>query len=113
VTAGAVFVGRGTVYHARLLDKLIEKAFVKRGFGVVEVITHCHTQYGRRNRMGDAVAMMKWQKEHAVRVEKSADMSAEELRDKFTIGVLVDRDLPVYTEQYELVRKQARDSIPR
>jgi 2-oxoglutarate ferredoxin oxidoreductase subunit beta len=113
VTAGAVFVGRGTVYHARLLDKLIEKAFVKRGFGVVEVITHCHTQYGRRNRMGDAVAMMKWQKEHAVRVEQSADMSAEELRDKFTIGVLVDRDLPVYTEQYELVRKQARDSIPR
>jgi 2-oxoglutarate ferredoxin oxidoreductase subunit beta len=113
MTGGQYSVGRGTVYHARLLDKLIEKAFVKRGFGVVEVITHCHTQYGRRNRMGDAVAMMKWQKEHAVRVEKSADMSAEELRDKFTIGVLVDRDLPVYTEQYELVRKQARDSIPR
>jgi 2-oxoglutarate ferredoxin oxidoreductase subunit beta len=113
VTAGAVFVGRGTVYHARLLDKLIEKAFVKRGFGVVEVITLCHTQYGRRNRMGDAVAMMKWQKEHAVRVEKSVDMSEEELQDKFTIGVLVDRELPVYTEQYELVREQARGSIPR
>jgi 2-oxoglutarate ferredoxin oxidoreductase subunit beta len=113
VTAGAVFVGRGTVYHARLLDKLIEKAFVKRGFGVVEVITHCHTQYGRRNRMGDAVAMMKWQKEHAVRVEQSADMSEEELKDKFTIGVLADRDLPIYTEQYELVREQAKDIIPR
>ena len=113
VTAGAVFVGRGTVYHARLLDKLIEKAFVKRGFGVVEVITHCHTQYGRRNRMGDAVAMMKWQKEHAVRVEKSADMSEEELRDKFTIGVLVDRELPVYTEQYALVREQATENLPR
>ena len=113
VTAGAVFVGRGTVYHARLLDKLIEKALVKRGFGVVEVITHCHTQYGRRNRMGDAVAMMKWQKEHAVRVEKSADMSEEELRDKFTIGVLVDRELPIYTEQYALVREQATKNLPR
>ena len=112
VTAGAVFVGRGTVYHARLLDKLIEKAFVKRGFGVVEVITHCHTQYGRRNRMGDAVAMMKWQKEHAVRVEQSADMSEEELKDKFTIGVLVDRELPIYTEQYALVREQATKTIP-
>ena len=53
VTAGAVFVGRGTVYHARLLDKLIEKAFVKRGFGVVEVITHCHTQYGRHTGRGN------------------------------------------------------------
>jgi 2-oxoglutarate ferredoxin oxidoreductase subunit beta len=108
VTAGAVFVGRGTVYHARMLDKLIEKALVKRGFGVVEVITHCHTQYGRRNRMGSAVDMMRWQKEHAVRIEQTADMAEEELRDKFTIGVLVDRDLPVYTEQYDQVRVTAR-----
>ena len=53
-------------------------------------------------RASDAVAMMKWQKEHAVRVEKSADMSEEELKDKFTIGVLVDRELPIYTEQYAL-----------
>jgi len=113
VTAGAIFVGRGAVYHARLLDKLIEKALIKRGFGVVEVITHCHTQYGRRNKMGDAVAMMKWQKEHAVRIEKAADMSEEELQDKFTIGVLVDRELPIYTEQYNLVRQQAQESIAR
>ena len=109
VTAGAVFVGRGTVYHARLLDKLIEKALQKRGFGVVEIITHCHTQYGRRNRMGDAVAMMNWQKEHAVRIERVGDLSEEELKGKFTIGVLADRDLPVYTEQYDLVRQQAQE----
>jgi len=113
VTAGAVFVGRGTVYHARLLDKLIEKALLKRGFGVVEIITHCHTQYGRRNRMGDAVAMMNWQKEHAVRIERAGDLSEEELKDKFTIGVLADRDLPVYTEQYDLVRQQAREMLSR
>jgi 2-oxoglutarate ferredoxin oxidoreductase subunit beta len=113
VTAGAVFVGRGTVYHARLLDKLIEKALVKRGFGVVEIITHCHTQYGRRNRMGDAVAMMNWQKEHAVRIERAGDLSEEELKDKFTIGVLADRDLPIYTEQYDLVRQQAQEEIGR
>ena len=113
VTAGAVFVGRGTVYHARLLDKLIEKALVKRGFGVVEIITHCHTQYGRRNRMGDAVAMMNWQKEHAVRIERAGDLSEEELKDKFTIGVLADRDLPIYTEQYDLVRQQAQELVSR
>ncbi len=51
-------------------------------------------------------------KEHAVRVEKSADMSEEDLKDKFTIGVLVDRELPIYTEQYKLVRKQATKTIP-
>jgi 2-oxoglutarate ferredoxin oxidoreductase subunit beta len=109
VTAGAVFVGRGTVYHARLLDQLIEGAIVKRGFGVVEVISHCHTQYGRRNEMGNAVDMMRWQKEHGVRIEQAATMSKEELEDKFTIGVLVDRELPIYTDEYNLVRAAAKE----
>jgi 2-oxoglutarate/2-oxoacid ferredoxin oxidoreductase subunit beta len=109
VTAGAVFVGRGTVYHARLLDQLIEKAIVKRGFGVVEVISHCHTQYGRRNEMGNAVDMMRWQKEHGVRIEQAATMSKEALEDKFTVGVLVDRELPIYTDEYNMVRAAAKE----
>jgi 2-oxoglutarate ferredoxin oxidoreductase subunit beta len=63
--------------------------------------------------MGDAVAMMTWQKEHAVRIERAADLSDEELKDKFTIGVLADRDLPIYTEQYNLVRQQAQEMPSR
>lgn len=108
VTAGAAFVGRGTVYHARLLDSLMEKAFRKEGFSVVEVISHCHTQYGRLNRMGSAVEMMEWQRDHAVTVEKAAQMQAGEMDDKFLIGVLVDRELPVFTDEYEKVRQRAR-----
>ncbi len=108
VTAGAAFVGRGTVYHARLLEGLIEKAFHKAGFSVVEVISHCHTQFGRLNRMGSAVEMMKWQRDHAVTIEKAAQMKDEELKGKFRIGVLADRDLPVYQEEYEKVRRWSR-----
>lgn len=108
VTAGASLVARGTVYHATMLDRLIEQAIRKRGFSVVEVISHCHTQYGRRNKMGGAVDMLRWQKENAVRVEKAAAMSPEELEGKFTIGVLVDRDLPIYTEEYRKIREAAR-----
>ncbi len=108
VTAGASFVGRGTVYHARLLDSLMEKAFMKNGFSVVEVIAHCHTQFGRINRMGSAVEMMEWQKNHAVTVEKAATADEKELADKFLIGVLVDRELPVFQDEYEKVRKRAR-----
>lgn len=93
VVAGAVFVGRGTVYHARLLDSLMEKAFVKEGFSVVEVVSHCHTQYGRQNRLGTAVEMMEWQRDHAVSVGKAAPMRSEELQDKVLIGVLVDKEL--------------------
>ena len=108
VTAGAVFVGRGTVYHARLLDNLMEKAFLKVGFSVVEVIAHCHTQYGRLNRMGSAVEMMQWQRDHAVTVEKANQMKEEELKDKFRIGVLVDRELPVYQDEYNKIRQWSK-----
>jgi 2-oxoglutarate/2-oxoacid ferredoxin oxidoreductase subunit beta len=108
VTAGAAFVGRGTVFHANLLDSLIEKACLKAGFSVVEVISHCHTQYGRINRMGSAVEMMEWQRDHAVTVEKAARMPEEELKDKFRIGILVDRELPVFQDEYEKVRNRAK-----
>ncbi len=113
VTAGAVFVGRGTVYHAKLLDSLMEKAFLKPGFSVVEVIAHCHTQYGRQNRLGSAVEMMEWQRDHAVPVEKTLKMKSEELKDKIVIGVLVDKELPVYQDEYEKVRERAKTGIGR
>jgi 2-oxoglutarate ferredoxin oxidoreductase subunit beta len=108
VTAGAVFVGRGTVYQARLLDSLIEKAILKPGFSVVEVIAHCHTQYGRQNRLGTAVEMMEWQRDHAITVEKATTMKPEELQDRIVIGVLVDKELPVYQDEYEKIRERAK-----
>jgi len=111
VTAGAAFVARGTVYHAGLLDKLIEQAIRKRGFSVVEAISHCHTQYGRRNRMGGAVEMLRWQKEAAISVEKAAKLTEEERAGKVTIGVLVDRDLPIYTQEYKKIRQIAKDKL--
>jgi 2-oxoglutarate ferredoxin oxidoreductase subunit beta len=108
ITAGAVFVGRGTVYQARLLDSLIEKAILKPGFSVVEVIAHCHTQYGKQNRLGTAVEMMEWQRDHAITVEKAATMKPEELQDRIVIGVLVDKELPVYQDEYEKIRERAK-----
>jgi len=113
VTAGAVFVGRGTVYHAKLLDSLIEKAVLKEGFSVVEVIAHCHTQYGRQNRLGTAVEMMEWQRDHAVNVEKAVTMKSDELRDKIIIGVLVDKELPVYQDEYEKIRERSKAAAGR
>jgi 2-oxoglutarate ferredoxin oxidoreductase subunit beta len=109
VTAGASFVGRGTVFHAQLLENLIEKGIRKRGFSVVEVISNCHTQFGRRNLMGDPVTMMKAFRDQAVTVEKARDMDAEALKDRFTIGVLADVEKPVYTQEYQKIRDQARE----
>ena len=110
VTAGASYVARGTVYHVPALDKLISKGIEKEGFSVIEIMTNCHTQYGRRNEMSDPVTMMKWFKEHAVTTKRAKKMSPDELRDKFSIGVLTDIDKPSYTEEYQKIRDRAKKS---
>lgn len=107
VTAGASFVARSTVYHGELTDRLIEQAMQKRGFAVVEVISNCHVQYGRRNKLGGAVEMLQSFKDNAVTVTKAEKLSEEELEGKTTIGVLTDRELPVSTEEYKKVRQKA------
>lgn len=109
VTAGASFVARTTVYHADLMDKLLEQAIAKRGFSVLEVISNCHVQYGRRNNLGDAVEMISSFRDNAVTVRKAAQISESELKGKITIGVLTDRELPVSTEEYAKIRQLAKE----
>ena len=111
VTAGAVFVGRGTVYHAKLLDGLMEKAILKKGFGVVEVISHCHVQYGKQNLLGSAVDMMKWQRDNAVTVQRTKRMKPEELEGKIITGVLADKELPIYQDEYDKVKERAKEDV--
>ncbi|MBW1910597.1 MAG: 2-oxoacid:ferredoxin oxidoreductase subunit beta [Deltaproteobacteria bacterium] len=108
VTAGADFVARGTVCHAELLEELIEKALRRRGFSVVEVMSNCHIQFGRRNNMGDPITMMKWLRDHAVTMAKARKMTPAALENKFTIGILADVEKPIYTEEYEKIRKMAK-----
>lgn len=108
VTAGAVFVGRGTVYHAEMLYKLIEKALLKKGFSLLEIITHCPTYFGRKNKMGSAVEMMEWQRDFAVPVEKAGQLSPEQMEGKFTIGVLMDKEAPGFLDEYQKVKARAR-----
>lgn len=106
--SGAVFVARGTTYHVIQLQKLIEKAIVKKGFSLVEVVCHCPVIYGRLNREGSAVEMMKWQRKHAVSIESAQRMSPEKLKDKFLTGVLWDIEFPEYCEEYEKVIARAQ-----
>ena len=111
ITAGAVFVGRGSVYHTRLLDTLIRKAIKMRGFSVVEVISHCPSLYGRYYRIGGAVEMMRQQKEQLVPIARAKLMTPEELEGKLVIGVLADKDLPVYQDALATLRSRAEKTL--
>ncbi len=101
--AGATFVGRGSVYHTPQLENLISKALSHHGFSLVEAVSNCHTYFGRLNRQGDAVAMLQSFKENAVMAGKAKTMTEEELRGKFTIGVLHEAEKTEFCDEYQAV----------
>ena len=103
--SGATFVARSTTFHVRQLINVIQAAMQHKGFSVVEVVTHCPTTYGRRNKMGNPVEMVKWEKKIAIPVEQAKDKKPEEMAGKITTGILVKKDLPEYCEQYEEIIK--------
>lgn len=112
-SAGAVFVARATVYHVIEMDNLITQALGRRGFSVVEAISPCPTNYGRANRLGDAVKMMEHLRDNSVNAVKASKMTPEELSGKIVRGVLAEREAPEYTQLYgelcERVRARAAE----
>jgi len=100
--AGATFVARTTVYHAREVQKLIARAIAHPGFSVVEIMSQCPTYFGRKNKEGSAVEMMKLFKERTTRI--GSNQAGE---DKILRGVFVDIERPEYCNQYGKIIESA------
>ena len=101
--AGASFSARGDVYHARETIDIIKQAILHKGFSLVDVYSICPTYYGRKNKKGDAVEMLKWQKENLIPTGRYYSMSEEERANRKLIGILSFNDYPEYTEEYAKV----------
>ncbi len=106
--AGAAYVARSTVYHVRELQRFLVEAISKEGFAVVEAVSYCHTTFGRLNGRGRATDMMRYIKENSITLAQAAGLDEEERRHKIIRGVLVNRDIPEYTQLYERVIARAR-----
>ena len=100
--AGATFVARTSVYHAREVQKLIAKAVAHPGFAVVEVMSQCPTYFGRKNKEGGAVDMMNLFKKRTAKIG-----SKQTGEDKILRGAFVDKQRPEYCAQYDEIIKSA------
>ncbi len=99
--AGASFAARGDVYHARETTAVIKQAMLHKGFSLVDVYSVCPTYYGRKNKKGDAVEMLKWQRDNLIPLPRFNMMPPEEMAGKKAIGVLAENDFPEYSEEYQ------------
>lgn len=106
--AGASFVARSTVYHAKALEKQIEKAINKKGFSLVEIMSPCPTAYGKANKKGPNKQLILNQKKQSVPFKKAQNMTPAELKDKIVTGILVDKEIPEYIENYDKLTSHIR-----
>lgn len=98
--AGATFVARASAYHVNQMLSYTKKAIMHNGFSVVEAVSSCPTYYGRKNKKGSAVDLIRLIKENSI-VTNDADKAKEV--DKMPIGIFKDIILPEYTEEYQKV----------
>jgi 2-oxoglutarate ferredoxin oxidoreductase subunit beta len=106
--AGANYVARGTVFHVKKLEKVMTEAIARPGFSLVEAITPCHTQYGRKNKYKTPVDMYKWMKKAAIDVERYEELDEAKRADRLPIGVFVKRDRDGFEERYYKLKDRLR-----
>jgi 2-oxoglutarate ferredoxin oxidoreductase subunit beta len=98
--AGASFVARSTAFHAKESTDILKKAIQHKGFSVVEILSQCPTHYGRKNKEGDAVAMLELQKANTAKLGSKA---LEKNPDLMPRGIFVDIEKPEYCEEYDKI----------
>jgi 2-oxoglutarate/2-oxoacid ferredoxin oxidoreductase subunit beta len=103
--AGATFVARTSVYHVQQMSDLIKKAVNHNGFSVVEIMSQCPTYFGRKNKLGNAVDMMRFFKEQTTAVGSKAKEENSELIER---GVFIQRELPEYCCEYDKIIARAQ-----
>ncbi|CCH47840.1 2-oxoacid:ferredoxin oxidoreductase subunit beta [Pseudodesulfovibrio piezophilus] len=111
--AGANYVARGTVFHVRKLERVLTDAIARPGFSVVEAITPCHTQYGRKNSYKTPVDMYKWMKKAAVPIDRYNEMPEQEREDRIPIGVFVQKDRDGFEEKYSALQRRLLEQVEK
>jgi len=109
--AGATYVARWTVLHARRLERSIHKALLRPGFSVVEVISPCPTLYGRFNRAQYGSDMMAYYHQKAVIHHDAKPGQVDiELGGEIICGEFVDIERPTFQDQLQEVFGELRPS---
>lgn len=98
-SCGATYVARWTALHVRQLTVATKEALLHSGFSFIEVISPCPTVYGRRNRLGSGLDLMKFYREHSI-TRNGCDTRNVDIRfqEDIIVGRFVDRTRPSFIE---------------
>ncbi len=108
--SGATFIARETVTDPRKLEKMFIKGFQHKGFSFFDVLSNCHVNLGRKNKMGEAIQNQEWIDSITMPLKKWEKLSDEEKKAYFPTGILHhDESQMEYCEAYDLVIEAAQN----
>ena len=97
VSAGATFVSRWSTRKPYQTIKAIKRALQHKGFALVEIVSQCPINFGRRILgTADPSKNIEWIEERSVTIKKARELSEEEISGRFTLGNFVEKDKPVF-----------------
>lgn len=101
---GAVYVARWTALHIRLLTNAITEAMNKKGFSFIEVMTPCPSSFGRRNRLGSGLDLLKFYHDKSV-IKNDIDPKDATLDygSEIVVGRFVNIERPTFMDNYRAV----------
>ena len=111
--AGASYTARGTAYHTKETIKTIQDGISHPGFSLIDCFSPCPTYYGRKNKKGSAVDMMKFQRDHGVTAAQYAELTDEEKKEKFIVGRLTQNNYPGYAYLCQCLIERIQKSVQK
>jgi 2-oxoglutarate/2-oxoacid ferredoxin oxidoreductase subunit beta len=112
IAAGASYVARAHVGNAVFMEKLIRGGMKHKGFAVIEVMTNCHTQYGRRNQHPDPAELIEHLAAGAVPFSQWEKLKPEERDGKYPVGLLhQEKDRVEYCDAYHALQETAQAKV--
>jgi len=106
IAAGASFVARESMLDPKKLEKILIKAMQHKGFSMMEVLSNCHINLGRKNKMVSAMENLEWIDSITVSKKKYDVMSEEEQLNLLPTGILKqDTEADEYCDMYAEIQK--------
>ena len=105
IAAGASFVARETMLEPKKLEKILIKAMEHKGFSMMEVLSNCHINLGRKNKMLSAMENLEWIDSISISKKKYDTMTEEEQLNLLPLGVLKqDLEVREYCDMYKEIQ---------
>ena len=110
---GAVYVARWTTLHIRWITDSLLEAMQKKGFSFIEILAPCPVTFGRRNRLGKAVDLVKFlHKRSVVRNQIDPKDAVLDFNKHLVIGKFIDIERPTFLDNYQLINRRELGDWP-